>query len=89
MFRVTGTVTRVESRSGEKANESTGEIRPWSMTFVKVMIAGQAVVEVVRFDDSSVPMPHRGQEVDWAVEVGVNKGRLSVSLDDEWDAVTL
>jgi hypothetical protein len=86
MLRVSGRVVRVDERSGSKADQSTGEIRPWSMRIVRVLVAEQDIVEVATFG-SDGPVPTVGEAVDLAVEASVFKGKLSLALRNTWDAV--
>jgi len=83
MFRVTGRVTRITERSGDKTNEATGEIRSWAMTLYTVLVADQGLVEVSDF--SAEPLAAKGDSVDWAVLVSPRGQRLSVSYEDDWD----
>ncbi len=46
-------------------------------------MAEQAITEVTLFGDDVV-VPDVGSDVDWAVEVAVRNGRLSVQLDKPW-----
>ncbi len=84
MLRVTGKVVRLDSKSGTKVNTETGEARAWAFDVIKVLVADQAIVEVTRFADSSVPLPDVGESVDYAVECAARGGRLNVQLDKPW-----
>ncbi len=84
MLRVTGKVVRLDSKSGTKVNTETGEARAWAFDVIKVLVADQAIVEVTRFADSSVPLPDVGEPVDYAVECAARGGRLNVQLDKPW-----
>lgn len=88
MFRLTGRVVKVSEKSGSKADTKTGEVRLWAMDIYTVLVAEQAIVEVVRFAGSAIPAPAVGANIDWAVEVSPRAGnRLSVSVVDEWAGV--
>lgn len=87
MLRVTGRVVRTDVKSGTKANATTGELRDWSFTVVKLLVAEQDITEVTMFGDSATPVPGVGTEVDWAVDVNVRETgarRVNVQLDKPW-----
>lgn len=79
MFRVTGEILRVKPNNGTARN---GEA--YVMDLISVLVRDESVVEVARFGSSRVPLPVRGDQVDWAVEVSARGQFLSVGLDSEW-----
>jgi hypothetical protein len=85
MLRVTGKVQRVNTRSGGKTDESTGEYKPWSFDLIKVVDGGGELNVVQRFDRDDAPArPERGDEVDYAVTPEVFRGRVTLALQDDW-----
>ena len=84
LVRTTGRVKRVESRSGTKVDGKTGEVRPWTMTFATLIVAGQGQVEV-RVDDD-MPRSIEGTWVDWLCNAEAFGPRLSITRDEDWQA---
>jgi len=84
ILRVTGRVVRVDSKSGTKVNEQTGEARAWGFDIIRTLVAEQDVVEVQRFRDHSTPAPAVGADVDYAVTVETFRGKPSFQLDKPW-----
>lgn len=84
MLRATGRVVRVDSKSGTKVNEQTGEARNWGFDVIRLLVADLDVVEVQRFKDNPTPCPSVGDQVDYAVSTDSYKGKVSVQLDKPW-----
>lgn len=84
MLRLTGRVVRTDLKSGNTADKTTGELRAWSFTIVKVLVAEQDIAEVSIYSDSTTPVPAVGSEVDYAVIATVRGSRLNVTLDKPW-----
>ena len=84
MLRLTGKVTRIDTRSGQYPDKVTGEFKPWSFDMVNVMVADQAIVVVQRFSNNPTPVPVVGQEIDYAVTAEVFRERVTFQVDKPW-----
>ena len=86
MYRVTGTVVKIDKRSGSKA-QADGEQRPWTMFTVRVLVKQMSVVEVVAFAGDDFLAPGVGDEIDWAVEVRADRRGIQANYDGAWSSV--
>jgi hypothetical protein len=85
MLRVTGKVTKRDSREGAKLNPETGELRPWKINSARVLVAGQALVDVSAFEREGAPaLPALHDECDLAVEAESYKGKINYNLVGTW-----
>lgn len=87
--RVTGTVLKVETRSGSTRNTPDGQPRAWSMTSARVLVADEDICDVGIPDAFAETFGRlgKGQEVDLFVSVRVGKGGfLNIDAVKPWPA---
>lgn len=85
--RVTGTVLKVETRSGSTRNTPDGQPRAWSMTSARVLVADEDICDVGLPDQflETHGRLGKGEEVDLFVNVRVGKGGfLNIDAVKPW-----
>ena len=87
MLRLTGTVVRVERKTGQSSSGNH-----WAMDVVRVLVAGQSIVEFNAFAEKdpahpsgfAAPAYQLGAEIDYAVNVKAGRYGVEVAADMPW-----